>query len=106
MHTEAISLASQYGDNIVAVDFKEDQENDYPVSLTLKAVDRKHLLSDIIETISNQLRLSIISLNTQTVDEIVTTTINFSIHSYKELRTIVENIENIPDVDEVNYSKV
>lgn len=101
--TEAISLASQYGDSIVAVDFHEDPDIVYPASLTLKAVDRKHLLSDIIETISNQLHLSITSLNTVTVDEIVTTTINFSIHSYSELRTIVENIENIPDVDEVNY---
>ena len=101
--TEAISLASQYGDCIVAVDFNEDPDIVYPASLTLKAVDRKHLLSDIIDTISNQLHLSITSLNTATVDEIVTTTINFSIHSYGELRTIVENIENIPDVDEVNY---
>ena len=103
--TLAISLVSQFGDNIVAADdFKENSETLYPASLTLKAVDRKHLLSDIIETISNQLRLSILSLNTNTVDEIVTTTINFTIHSYQELRTIVQNIQNIPDVDEVIYN--
>ena len=103
--TLAISLVSQFGDNIVAADdFKENSDTLYPASLTLKAVDRKHLLSDIIETISNQLRLSILSLNTNTVDEIVTTTINFTIHSYQELRTIVQNIQNIPDVDEVIYN--
>ena len=103
--TLAISLVSQFGDNIVAADdFKENSDILYPASLTLKAVDRKHLLSDIIETISNQLRLSILSLNTNTVDEIVTTTINFTIHNYQELRTIVQNIQNIPDVDEVIYN--
>ena len=103
--TLAISLVSQFGDNIVAADdFKENYDILYPASLTLKAVDRKHLLSDIIETISNQLRLSILSLNTNTVDEIVTTTINFTIHNYQELRTIVQNIHNIPDVDEVIYN--
>ncbi len=103
--TLAISLVSQFGDNIVAADdFKENSDILYPASLTLKAVDRKHLLSDIIETISNQLRLSILSLNTNTVDEIVTTTINFTIHNYQELRTIVQNIHNIPDVDEVIYN--
>ena len=103
--TLAISLVSQFGDNIVAADdFKENSDTLYPASLTLKAVDRKHLLSDIIETISNQLRLSILSLNTNTVDEIVTTTINFTIHSYQELRTIMQNIQNIPDVDEVIYN--
>ena len=96
---------SQFGDNIVAADdFKENSKTLYPASLTLKAVDRKHLLSDIIDTISNQLHLSILSLNTKTVDEIVTTTINFTIHSYQELRTIVQNIQNIPDVDEVTYN--
>jgi GTP pyrophosphokinase len=96
---------SQFGDNIVAADdFKENFDILYPASLTLKAVDRKHLLSDIIETISNQLRLSILSLNTNTVDEIVTTTINFTIHNYQELRTIVQNIQSIPDVDEVIYN--
>lgn len=103
--TLAISLVSQFGDNIVAADdFKENSDILYPASLTLKAVDRKHLLSDIIETISNQLHLPILSLNTNTVDEIVTTTINFTIHSYQELRTIVQNIQNIPDVDEVIYN--
>ncbi len=103
--TLAISLASQFGDNIVAADdFKESSDTLYPASVTLKAVDRKHLLSDIIDTISNQLYLSILSLNTKTVDEIVTTTINFTIHSYQELRTIVQNIQNIPDVDEVIYN--
>ncbi len=102
--TEAISLASQYGDNIVAVDdFNEEPDIVYPATITLKAVDRQHLLSDLIDTISNQLHLSIISLDTNTIDEIVTTTINFSIHSYGELRTIIQNIENIPDVDEVTY---
>ena len=103
--TLAISLVSQFGDNIVAADdFKENSDILYPASLTLKAVDRQHLLSDIIETISNQLRLSILSLNTNTVDEIVTTTINFTIHNYQELRTIVQNIQSIPDVDEVIYN--
>ncbi len=103
--TVAISLASQFGDKIVAADdYKENSDILYPASLTLKAVDRKHLLSDIIETISNQLHLSILSLNTNTVDEIVTTTINFTIHSFQELRTIVQNIHSIPDVDEVIYN--
>jgi len=102
--TEAISLASQYGDNIVAVnDFNEEPDIIYPATITLKAVDRQHLLSDLIDTISNQLHLSIISLDTNTIDEIVTTTINFGIHSYGELRTIIQNIEDIPDVDEVTY---
>ena len=71
--------------------------------MTLKAVDRQHLLSDIIDSISNKLHLSINDLHTVTEDEIVTTTINFFVHDYQELQTVVESILSIPDVDEVSY---
>lgn len=100
---DAISLASQYGDSIVPVEYKEDPAVLYSASLTAKAVDRQHLLSDIIDSISNKLQLSIDQLHTVTEDEIVTCTINFMVHSYKELQTIVQSILDIPDVDEVIY---
>ena len=100
---EAIGLASRYGDSIVAVDYQSQPEVVYPATVTLKAVDRQHLLSDIIDSISNKLHLSINDLHTVTEDEIVTTTINFFIHDYMELRTVVSSILSIPDVDEVSY---
>lgn len=100
---EAIRLASRFGDSIVAVDYKEDPEVLYSASLTARAIDRQHLLSDIIDSISNKLHLSIDALHTVTEDEIVTCTINFMVHGYKELQTIVQSILDIPDVDEVSY---
>ena len=101
--SEAIGLASRYGDSIVAVDYQTDSDVLYPATVTLKAVDRQHLLSDIIDSISNKLHLSINDLHTVTEDEIVTTTINFFVHDYMELRTVVSSILSIPDVDEVSY---
>ena len=101
--SEAIGLASRYGDSIVAVDYQTDNDVLYPATVTLKAVDRQHLLSDIIDSISNKLHLSINDLHTVTEDEIVTTTINFFVHDYMELRTVVSSILSIPDVDEVSY---
>lgn len=101
--TEAISLASQRGDRITPVDYQEQPDTLYPATITLRAIDRQHLLADIIDSISNQLHLTINSLDTTTQDQIVTTTINFYVHSYPELRTIVDSILAIPDVDEVNY---
>lgn len=101
--SEAIGLASRYGDSIVAVDYETQPAVVYPATVTLKAVDRQHLLSDIIDSISNKLHLSINDLHTVTEDEIVTTTINFFVHDYQELQTVVESILSIPDVDEVSY---
>lgn len=100
---EAIGLASQNGDSITGVDFVEDESIVYPATITAKAIDRQHLLSDIIDSISNKFHLSIKDLHTTTEDEIVTCTINFFVHSYNELQIIVKSILNIPAVDEVSY---
>lgn len=100
---DVIGLASQHGDNIVGVDFHEDENVHYSAIVTVHAVDRQHLLSDIIDSISNTLHLSIHELHTVTEDEIVTCTVHFFIHSYEELQTVVQSILNIPDVDEVSY---
>ena len=66
-------------------------------------MDRLRLLNDIIDSISNELKLSIKNLHTVTVDEIVTCEIDFFVHGYNELQTIVERILSIPDVDEVSW---
>ena len=103
---DAIGLASRQGDSIVAVDYHEDPNILFPAIITLKAVDRQHLLSDLIDSISNKLQLSIDMLNTVTEDEIVTCKIKFFVHSSKELNTILNSILSIPAVDEVNCQTV
>lgn len=96
----AVRLASQFGDSIVSVDFTPD-ETLYPVSIMVRAVDRYHLFVDLVDCISNKLHLAIDSINTETHDSIVELRISFAVHSYEELQTIIQNIAEIPDVDEV-----
>lgn len=97
---KAIRLASQYGDNIVSVDFKPDATL-YPIKIDIKAVDRNHLFVDLVDCISNKLHLAIDSINTETIDSIVTLRIAFSVHSFGELQTIIHHISAIKAVDEV-----
>lgn len=97
----AIGLASQKGDSIVSVDYAENPNILYPVSIHILAVDRFHLLSDMIDSITNELNLSIGSLTTNTVDCIVNCTITFSVHSFGELQTIISHIAAINGVEEV-----
>lgn len=96
----AVRLASQFGDSIVSVDFKPD-DTLYPVSIVIKAVDRYHLFVDLVDCISNRLHLAIDSINTETVDSIVTLKISFAVHSFQELQTIIHHISDIDGVDEV-----
>ena len=97
----AIGLASQQGDSIVPVDYEENTSAIYPVCIQILAVDRFHLLSDMINSITNELHLSINSLNTSTSDCIVRCTIKFGVHSFGELQTILEHVSTIEGVEEV-----
>ncbi len=99
-----IRLASQFGDNIVSVDYRPD-ETLYPVTVSIKAVDRYHLFLDIVDCISNKLNLNIDSYNSTTTDSIVMIKISFGIHSYEELQKIMSHISGIPDVDEVRIGE-
>ena len=64
-HT-AIRLASQDGDSIVAVNFDDDTNRLYPVRISVRAIDRYHLLSDLVECITEKLHLSMRGLRTET----------------------------------------
>ena len=97
----AIRLASQQGDSIVSVDYSENPSVLYPVSLVILAVDRFHLLSDMLNCITNDLHLSMDSLSTTTTDCIVQCTIRFGVHSFGELQTIIAQVSAIPGVEEV-----
>ena len=97
----AIGLASQQGDSIVSVDLKETPDALYPVCIQILAVDRFHLLSDMINCITNELCLSIEFLSTSTADCIVQCTIKFGVHSFSELQTIISQVSDIESVEEV-----
>jgi GTP pyrophosphokinase len=98
----AIMLAAREGDSIVEVNFQEDMEILYPVCINIKAVDRYHLLSDFISSITERQKLSITGLTTTTKDEIVNCSINFSVHSAYELQDIISFLNTVEGVDEVN----
>ena len=83
------------------MDFEPDHDTLYPVTIAITAIDRYHLFIDIVECITNTLRLTMNSFNTHTVDSIVTITINFSVHSAREVETIIHHVEKIDGVDEV-----
>ncbi|MDE6206574.1 MAG: HD domain-containing protein [Muribaculaceae bacterium] len=97
---DAVSLASQHGDSICSVDYTPD-DTLYTQTIVVTAVDRYHLLIDLVDTISNHLHLAIESINTSTADNIVTVTIRLGVHSFDELQSIISSITAIDGVDTV-----
>ncbi len=100
----AIRMASRQGDSIVAVNFEPDTRFLYPVRVHIRGVDRYHILSDVIECITDRFRLSIDCLHTETIDRIVECYIDFKVHSREELNDIITLIGSIEGVDEA-YSE-
>lgn len=100
----AIRLASQRGDDIVAVNFEEDKEFLYPVRVDIVAIDRYHLLVDLVDCITNKLQLSLTNITSKSDDEIVYCTLVFRVHSSNELQTVIRHISQIEGVDEVQQS--
>ena len=96
----AIRLAAQQGDRIRSVDFEPDGTL-YPVTLSIKAIDRVHLFVDIADCISNRLHLNMTRYDSKCHDYIATMEISFGIHSYDELETIMNSVYTIDGVDEV-----
>lgn len=95
-----IKLASQYGDSIVSVDYKES-DHLFPVLIRVRGIDRYHMLIDLVDCITNDLKLSIGSFNSHTDDGIVTCDISFAVHSFSELQSVKDHISGIDGVDEV-----
>lgn len=96
-----IKLASEQGDRIVPVTFPVEEGVTYPVSVSVVAIDRFHLMHQIIDCITEQQHLSMVNINTTTQDQIVRCTITFGVHSADELSTVVKLISAIPGVDDV-----
>jgi len=101
----AIRTASKMGDSIVPVHFNENPDICYPVKVHIRGVDRDHMLSDLVQAITERMRLSIHSLNTRTVDYIFDITIEFAVNSYDALQRVIAELYSIEGVDEVYQVK-
>jgi len=98
---EAIALSAAEGDSIVDVILPILPGRTYSTRIEINSVDRNGLLLDLVNTISNDLHLSIDELHTVTEDYIVTTRIKMQVPSAFELAEALRMIEQIPGVEEV-----
>ena len=104
--TEVIRLASENGDAIVSAAFEEDERFLYHVRIRVKGIDRYHLMSDLIDCITDKLHLTMLSLSTENIDRIAICTIDFSIHSVGELKMVMNSILEIDGIDEVTHVNI
>lgn len=100
---DIIRLASEYGDSIVAATFDANPAFQYPVRIRVQGIDRYHLMSDLIDCITNELHLTMSALSTENIDRIAICTIDFMVNSVSELQRVIKSISDIDGIDEVTH---
>ena len=101
----AILSASKQGNRIVPVNFIPEDRKLYTVCIRITAIDRYHLLQDILDCIVEDFHLSMSNLSSDTKDYIFNCTINFTVHSATERDAVVDKISAIEGIEEVNVVK-
>lgn len=99
--SEAIRQASENGDALVSVQFEPQRNITYPVKLNITAIDRYHLLRDIIDCVVEGQKVSLYGMSTNVEEQIMHGTLSFPVHSHQQLQETVEAISAISGVDEV-----
>lgn len=101
---EAISLSARAGDSIVSVNLRPTEYKRFPVSISVKGIDRDKLLYDLVKVISVDLNLPIDGLSITVKDSIADCIFGFEVHSLDEMTAVIACIGQVRGVEEVKKS--
>lgn len=99
---EALRLKSQQGPKIVTVQLTPDPLVNYNTFIEVKGIDRKRMLLDIIEVISNEFDNNINELKVSAIGGIFRAIINVAVNDAEEARNICEKLQLIDGIEMVN----
>ena len=87
------------------MDFETEPNVLYPVGIHITAVDRYHLLRDIIHCIVEDHKLPLTSITMGVKDELFTCDIRISVHSVTELNETVLSLASLEGVDQIKKER-
>lgn len=102
--SKAIRQASENGDALVSVQFDAQDGVTYPVRLKVTAIDRYHLLRDIIDCVVEGQKVSLYGLSTTVDEQIMHGVLDLPVRSHEQLQAMVASIAAISGVDEVQVA--
>jgi len=97
-----INLKESSRNRLIAVSWGDADVENYPVTLIIEAMDRRALLSDIANTLSNE-NANVTALNTLTDKKHQTARIavTLDVHDLEQLTRMIDKIAQLPNVTEV-----
>ncbi|MBQ8222692.1 MAG: bifunctional (p)ppGpp synthetase/guanosine-3',5'-bis(diphosphate) 3'-pyrophosphohydrolase [Bacteroidales bacterium] len=98
---KAISLMSQFGNNIVKAKWQFSDDLAFMATLKITAVNKMGFGSDLFSTLSGKFKLDLYSVKMQSEGGMVDATVSFYVNNLKQLETVISDIESMSLVNKV-----
>ncbi len=98
---KAISLMSQYGNNIVKAKWQFSDNIAFMATLKISGVNKRGFGVELISELSNNFKLDLYSIKMQSEGGMVDVVVSFYVNNLKQLETIIADIKRMPLVKKV-----
>jgi GTP diphosphokinase / guanosine-3',5'-bis(diphosphate) 3'-diphosphatase len=98
---KAIEQMSKFGNRIIKAKWNKDQDIAFLSGLKFTGFDRKGVIKEIIDIVTNQLDLNIRSLDMSTKGNIFTGKMMLYIKNVKALNELIENLSKIDQMEKI-----
>ena len=97
-----LALPEQKRQRLIEVEWGEDTQSVYPVEISLTAFQRTGLMQDVSTILANQ-KINLLNINSTTnkLEQMVYTRLTIEIHGVDALVSIIDNLGQIPNVQDV-----
>lgn len=98
---EAIRLMSRHGDRIVSAKWTTHKMFSFLARINVRGIDRVGVLSELVKSISDELRVNIRKLLIESHDGIFESSIDLYVHSTNDINNLIAKLMKIKGVDSV-----
>ena len=98
---KAISLMSQFGNNIVKAKWHFSDDLAFMATLKISAVNKMGFGSELFAMLSGKFKLDLYSVKMQSEGGMVDATVSFYVNNLKQLETVISDIESMNLVNRV-----
>jgi len=97
-----LALPEQKRQRLIEVEWGEDAQSVYPVEISLTAFQRTGLMQDVSTILANQ-KINLLNINSTTnkLEQMVYTRLTIEIHGIDELVSVIDNLGQIPNIQDV-----
>ena len=98
----AAKLKSSYGNRILDIKWDMHKKLFFDATIRLSGIDRVGMLNEITQVISSQMSVNIHKIVITCEDGIFDGSIDLRVHDRDNVRAIMDNLKNIPDLKEIS----